>query len=90
MAAKKPGSHFVNLSRLHDSTKEKTIYDILVKLILGISLLQFGLSLKDIGECSSRECLRTIEKGSKEAARIDWKPISIFPTEAKRFNERDK
>lgn len=66
------------------------MYDILIKLILGISLLQFGLSLKDIGECSSRECIRKIEKASKEAARIDWKPISIFPEEARRFQSRSK
>lgn len=61
------------------------MYDILIKLIVGASLLQLGVSLKDFEKCDSRECLTRIEKASRKAVKIDWRPISVFPEEARKF-----
>lgn len=58
------------------------MYQILIKLIVGASILQLGLNLTDSSECSSRECVARIERASRKVLEIDWKPISIFPEEA--------
>lgn len=61
------------------------MYHILIKLIVAVSLLQLGINLTDSGECSSRECVARIERASHNVLRIEWRPISVFPKEAKRF-----
>ena len=61
------------------------MYETLVKLIVGASLLQLGLNLKNSGECSSRECLAHVERASRQVLKIDWKPISVFPGESQKF-----
>lgn len=33
----------------------------------------------------NRQCLEEIDKANRKILRIDWKPISVFPEEAKRF-----
>jgi hypothetical protein len=35
--------------------------------------------------CHSRECLQLVERRSRDILKVDWKPISIFPEEAKQF-----
>jgi hypothetical protein len=61
------------------------MYDLIVKLILLGALLQLGISVSDFKNCHSRQGLQTLEKKSRDVLKIDWKPISIFPEEAKRF-----
>ncbi len=61
------------------------MYQVLIKLIVGASILQVGIGLTDSQPCSSRECLARIERASRKVLQIDWKPISIFPEESKRF-----
>lgn len=61
------------------------MYNLLVKLMLITALLQFGWTVFDFKKCHSRQCLNHIEKQSRDILRIDWKPISVFPEEAKRF-----
>ena len=61
------------------------MYELLVKLIVGASLLQLGLNLSHSGECSSRECLARVELASRQVLKIDWKPISVFPEERVKF-----
>ena len=61
------------------------MYDLLVKIIVGAALLQLGLNLGKTAECSSRECMARVEKESRQVLKIDWKPISVFPEEARRF-----
>ncbi len=61
------------------------MYQILIKLIVGASILQLGLNLTDLRECTSRECVSRIEHASRKVLEIDWKPISVFPKEARRF-----
>lgn len=62
------------------------MYDLIVKLILISAILQFGLSLSDLRGYHNRECAQRIEKASRKVLRIDWKPISVFPEEARRFD----
>lgn len=61
------------------------MYQLLLKLILISSLIQFGISLNDYLFCNSKACASRVEKASREVLKIDWKPISIFPEEARRF-----
>jgi hypothetical protein len=49
------------------------------------ALAQLGISLASFRNCRSRSCLARIEKASREVLRVGWKPISLFPHEAKRF-----
>ena len=52
------------------------MYNLLVKLMVVTALLQLGVSVANSLE---------VEKASRKVLQIDWKPISIFPEEAKRF-----
>ena len=61
------------------------MYNLLVKLMLIAGLAQFGLTLAQVENCHSRQCLQQIEKHSRDVLRVDWKPISVFPEEMKRF-----
>ena len=61
------------------------MYDLLVKLMLIAGLAQFGLTLSRVESCHSRQCLQQIEKHSRDVLNVDWKPLSVFPEEAKRF-----
>ncbi len=61
------------------------MYQLLIKSMLIAALYQLGISVSEFSNCSNRQCLQHIEKASRNILRIDWKPISIFPNEAKRF-----
>lgn len=60
------------------------MYSILIRLMLLGALLQLGLK-SEFTDCHSRQCLIKLEKASKQILHIDWRPISVFPEEAKRF-----
>ena len=59
--------------------------NLLVKLMLIAALMQIGMSLSQFENCHSRSCIQQFEKRSRDVLRIHWKPISVFPNEAKRF-----
>ncbi len=59
--------------------------NLLIRLMVLASLAQLGLSMVQLGDCKSRGCLMQLEKASREVLKINWRPISIFPEEAKRF-----
>ena len=61
------------------------MYNLLLKLMLAVTLLQLGFTLTDIENCSSRQCSQRLEKAKNEVLKINWKPISVFPDEARRF-----
>lgn len=61
------------------------MYTLLVRLMFISALIQLGLSFKDVSECGSRRCAGRIERASRELLRIDWRPISVWPEEAKKF-----
>ena len=59
--------------------------NLLVKLMLISALMQLGMSLSHFENCHSRSCVQEVEKRSRDVLRIDWKPITLFPEEAKRY-----
>ncbi len=60
--------------------------NLLVKLMITAALLQLGISVSKFENCHSRACVQEIERRSRDVLKIDWKPISLFPREAKRFH----
>lgn len=61
------------------------MYQIPIKLIIAAALIDLGISFSQFEDCSSRQCWTQIQKSSRRATHIDWKPISVFPEEAKKF-----
>ena len=61
------------------------MYDLLVKLMLIAGLAQFGMTLAHVETCHSRQCVQELERHSRDVLNVDWKPISIFPDQAKLF-----
>lgn len=63
------------------------MYDLLVRLFFAAALLELGHAAIQPGKCDSRECLGRMERLSREVLRVPWKPISVFPEEARRLRE---
>ena len=61
------------------------MYSVLIRLMAVAALTQLGISLATFRDCRSRACFARIERSSRDVLRVDWKPVSIFPAEAKRF-----
>ena len=61
------------------------MYNLLVKLMVITAIIHLGMSFKDFKNCHSRQCAQLIEKRSRDVLHVDWKPISLFPNEARRF-----
>jgi hypothetical protein len=64
------------------------MYSLLIRLMALAAFAQLGISLSTFGDCRSRECLTLLEKAGRKVVEIEWKPISIFPEEAKRFRKK--
>ncbi len=60
------------------------MYYIWISLIVSAALLKLGAGFPS-GPCASDKCLWKIQQAQRQVLRIDWKPISVFPEEAKRF-----
>ncbi len=58
---------------------------ILVRLMLLAALVQLGISLATFRDCRGRECFALMDKAIRDVSRVDWRPISVFPEEGKRF-----
>jgi hypothetical protein len=78
-------THTVLFHNIPVLPEEEIMYEILIKLIMGAALLQVGRGAVSIRDCSGHACLRRLEQASKGILHVDWKPISVFPEEAKRF-----
>lgn len=61
------------------------MYKIMITLIVAAALLELGFTFSNFGECKSLECIGKIERLSRQVLRVNWKPISVFPEEARRF-----
>jgi hypothetical protein len=61
------------------------MYSLLIRLMVLAALTQLGISLASFRDCTSRPCLARIEEASRDILRVDWRPISIFPEEARKF-----
>jgi hypothetical protein len=64
------------------------MYSLLIRLMALAAFAQLGISVSKLNDCKSRECLVMFEKAGRKAVKIEWKPISVFPEEAKRFQQR--
>ncbi|MBS1958862.1 MAG: hypothetical protein JST80_05245 [Bdellovibrionales bacterium] len=62
------------------------MYELLVRLMLIAAVAELGLNISEIRDCHSRECLARIEHCVRDVLRVHWKPISVFPEEARRFH----
>lgn len=60
--------------------------NVILKLMVVATLIQLGISIDKFFSCNSRSCINRIEKASRDVLKIDWKPIVVFPEEAKRFH----
>ena len=56
-----------------------------IKIYLIAAAIQFGFSLTELEGCASKQCVQKLSRASNEVVKINWKPISVFPEEAKRF-----
>lgn len=63
------------------------MYELLVRLFFIAALLELGHAAIRVEDCNSRKCLGRMERLSRETLHVNWKPISIFPEEAKRFSQ---
>ena len=61
--------------------------DLLVRLMFVAALSEFGMTLVQVEQCHSRECLQNLEARSRDVLKIDWKPLSVFPEDSKRFKK---
>ena len=61
------------------------MYDLLIKLMFAAALAAFGMNILDFNTCHSKQCLQQLEKRSRDVLKVQWKPISVFPEEARRF-----
>ena len=60
-------------------------YGLLVKLFAVAAIIELGIAFTELGECKDRLCLDVVRRASHKVLKIDWKPISVFPEEARRF-----
>lgn len=60
------------------------MYRYLILIMAAVTLSKLGIQLSSL-DCPSRSCVLEIEKASRQILRIEWKPISVFPNESKRF-----
>jgi len=61
------------------------MFNALIRLMAIAALLQLGIKITDFDHCHSKQCLQQLEKRSRDVLKVEWKPISVFPEDAKRF-----
>ena len=61
------------------------MYGVLIKLIVVVSLMELGITFSRSGDCVSRVCWTRLQRASREVVRVEWRPISVFPEEGRRF-----
>lgn len=64
------------------------MYHLLMKLMLLAAIASLGMSYAGFFSCHSRACIQKVENRSREFLKIDWKPISVWPDEVKRFQSK--
>ena len=61
------------------------MFDLLFKLFLILALAKVGSSIPYFFKGDSRSNRQRLMKLEEEVLNVDWKPIILFPKEAKRF-----
>lgn len=54
-------------------------------LILIVMLAYHKIELEDMVDCHDHQCVLKLEEAAMDVLRVDWKPISVFPEDATRF-----
>lgn len=55
------------------------MYKLLLSAMLISALSELEISMKDFGNCHSRQCVKMIQRKAIDVLCIDWRPISVFP-----------
>ena len=58
---------------------------LLIGLMVSAALMQLGISVSKALNCHSPECAFQLERASHDVLKVEWKPISVFPEEGRRF-----
>jgi hypothetical protein len=61
------------------------MYALLARLMVLAALAKLGSSLAYFERCDSLKCRQRLQSITNEVTRVNWRAISIFPEEAKRF-----
>jgi hypothetical protein len=61
------------------------MYALLIRLMLIAALIEFGISVSNFEKCHLRQCVMMFHARALDVLKIDWKPISVWPEEAKKF-----
>ena len=61
------------------------MYRMLVGLMVLAALEQFGMTFSELASCRSRACLQKVQRHALDVLQIDWKPMSVWPEESKKF-----
>lgn len=61
------------------------MYTLLVRLMFVAAVAELGINFAELRDCRSRACVARLERAAHKVLRVDWKPISMFPSEARRF-----
>ena len=62
-----------------------TMYKLMVSAMLLAALSELGISMKDFENCHSRQCVKMFQRKAIDVLRIDWRPLSMFPEEARKL-----
>lgn len=66
------------------------MYSLWVRLMLVASIVQLGISISDFADCRGRGCILRVIRASHAVLKVDWKPISVFPEEARALRSHEK
>ena len=61
------------------------MFKVLIQAILASAVLSLGIDLAGVARMNTGERIRFVRAQTLRMARIDWRPISVFPEEARRF-----
>ena len=61
------------------------MYNLLVKLMVFAALIELGKTGFSLSNCHGRGCFAVVNQASRAVLKIDWKPVSVFPEEARKF-----
>jgi hypothetical protein len=53
--------------------------------MLMAALSELKINVSDFTNCHARQCMMMFQKKALDVLKIEWKPISVFPNEARRF-----
>lgn len=62
--------------------------NILLKLFIAATLTQTGVVLNDFFQTSDKQSLSKLKTAQAKILKIDWKPISVFPEESRKFQSK--